>query len=49
MIPQVLFFAFLFWIAMGLGTSIPARPQKAGASRKAAEAVIDSLVFSDLD
>ena len=28
----------LFWIAMGLGTSIPARPQKAGASRKAAEA-----------
>ncbi|MHA6299690.1 DNA translocase FtsK [Devosia sp. CAU 1758] len=28
----------LFWIAMGLGTSIPARPQKAGAARKAAEA-----------
>ncbi len=27
----------LFWIAMGLGTSIPVKPQKASASRKAAE------------
>ncbi|WP_086471428.1 DNA translocase FtsK [Devosia lucknowensis] len=27
----------LFWIAMGLGTSIPAKPAKASASRKAAE------------
>ncbi|WP_236020897.1 DNA translocase FtsK [Devosia sediminis] len=28
----------LFWIAMGLGTSIPVKPQKASAARKAAEA-----------
>jgi S-DNA-T family DNA segregation ATPase FtsK/SpoIIIE len=27
----------LFWIAMGLGTAVPAKPQKASASRKAAE------------
>jgi S-DNA-T family DNA segregation ATPase FtsK/SpoIIIE len=28
----------LFWIAMGLGTAVPAKPQKASAARKAAEA-----------
>ena len=27
----------LFWIAMGLGTAVPAKPTKASASRKAAE------------